>query len=466
MRALASSRELFILGFIVVCFLLFHFDFTGLRYPTPGQNGNVDVPPAHENVVEPGQVVEVVPETKIVHHVPGWTIFERLYVLNGTMLIVTNQPDKVPQRHLLTSTGVKIDNGEEAERARKPTDKDIRVVTVAEAERLFGSHNATAIEGTTFMTSDNKQFLNHYYHFVAELFFGMWRTYASLDPSITRDGVTTLPPPARWSFVHTPTAGWRDYAHMNEWVMRAAFPSTGLEFEEDWADRAAMGRPFVYSRVVIGDRAAASEGPRFGQTQRTASEPFALPGSPHWWATMRANVVEFAGVTPAEDAAALKKGVITYISRQEWGRRMLRPQDHDVLVAELNKLKEQHGYEVNIVSMDKLSREQQMRLAARSTIMMGVHGNGLTALLWMKPTVRSTVMEFFIPEGFAHDYEWTTHALGMAHYGFWGNRYFSKANPQPVNYPDGFQGNEIPIDGALVAKLCHERLSLPLEADA
>ena len=54
---------------------------------------------------------------------------------------------------------------------------------------------------------------------------------------------------------------------------------------------------------------------------------------------------------------------------------------------------------------------------------MGVHGNGLTALLWMRPTPRSTVMEFFYPGGFAHDYEYTTRALGMVHYGFWGDRF-------------------------------------------
>ena len=55
--------------------------------------------------------------------------------------------------------------------------------------------------------------------------------------------------------------------------------------------------------------------------------------------------------------------------------------------------------------------------------MLGVHGNGLTSLLWMKPTPRSTVMEFFFPGGFAHDYEYTTRALGMMHYGFWGDRF-------------------------------------------
>lgn len=35
----------------------------------------------------------------------------------------------------------------------------------------------------------------------------------------------------------------------------------------------------------------------------------------------------------------------------------------------------------------------------------------------------------------------------------------------PVAYPEGFQGNSIPIDGALVAKICHERLILSEEAD-
>ena len=54
--------------------------------------------------------------------------------------------------------------------------------------------------------------------------------------------------------------------------------------------------------------------------------------------------------------------------------------------------------------------------------MMGVHGNGLTSLLWMRPTPRSTVIEFFYPGGFAHDYEYTTRALGMVHYGFWNDR--------------------------------------------
>jgi len=144
---------------------------------------------------------------------------------------------------------------------------------------------------------------------------------------------------------------------------------------------------------------------------------------------------------------------------------MLIPEHHEKLVEELNVLRDSYGYEINVVSMDKLSRMEQLHLAGRTTIMMGVHGNGLTSLVWMKPTARSTVMEFFYPEGFAHDYEWTTRSLGMVHYGFWGNRTFTSPEIPPVNYPEGFQGNEIPIDGTLVARICLERLNLVDEAD-
>ena len=44
-------------------------------------------------------------------------------------------------------------------------------------------------------------------------------------------------------------------------------------------------------------------------------------------------------------------------------------------------------------------------------------------------------------------------------------RYFTRPDVPPVAYPEGFQGNSIPIDGALVAELCHERLTLSEEAD-
>lgn len=102
--------------------------------------------------------------------------------------------------------------------------------------------------------------------------------------------------------------------------------------------------------------------------------------------------------------------------------------------------------QVNIVSMDKLTRDEQIRLSARTTIMMGVHGNGLTHLLWMNgQNPRATVIEFFFPGGFAEDYEFTSRALGIKHYGFWDDQTFTAPDTPQVAYPEGFQGNEIPL---------------------
>jgi len=199
--------------------------------------------------------------------------------------------------------------------------------------------------------------------------------------------------------------------------------------------------------------------------ERYAAPSFGLPGSRNFWEPLRANVVEFAGGSRTSGSGTMDKPVITYVTRQEWGRRMLRPADHETLVRALKKLERDHGYELNIVAMDKLTREEQIRLAGRTTIMMGVHGNGLTSLLWMNPTPRSAVMEFFYPEGFAADYEWTANAIGLTYYGWWGSRRFTSEERPPRNYVEGFQGNDIPIDGEAVAALVQHQLSLNEEAD-
>ncbi|THH08866.1 hypothetical protein EW145_g2425 [Phellinidium pouzarii] len=409
-----------------------------------------------------------VPESTIVAHVPGWTIFDKLYAMNGTLFIVTSFPDIIPERKLLTSSGYEVFNGEEEKRKRLPSDKDIQVISPKEAQRLFGTHEATHFDGVSFFVNDPRQFIAHYYHWTAELIFGIWRTYSSLDPYITANGHTTLPPPKRMMFSHVSGAKWRDYAGMNQWVTRGAFPSLGMEFMEDWEDRAAMQTLFVFDRVVLADRAAASEGDPFKKTWRTASNAFELGGSPNWWAPVRRSVLQFSGL-PAEwivgpDPGTVtenQKLVITYISRQGWGRRMMRPADHDKLVEELYGLRDKYGYEVNVVNMEKLSRVEQFQLAGRTTVMMGVHGNGLTSLVWMRPTSRSTVIEFFTPQGLAFDYEYTTRALGMTHYGVWDNVTFTRPDvPRFPKYPDDFHGIDIPVDGAVVARLVHRHFIL------
>jgi hypothetical protein len=210
---------------------------------------------------------------------------------------------------------------------------------------------------------------------------------------------------------------WRDPTEMNELVLRSSFPEVTMEFRDDWDDRVKMGVPFVFERVVLADRSSAMRAYNYQRYQRTAAVPFALPGSVNWWMTIRNNVVQFAGLDLNDGSSTTATPVITYISRQEWGRRTLIQRDHEKLVQELYRLRNEHGWEVNIVRMEEVSRAEQIRIAVRTTvspcpstdrflvlipdqIMMGVHGNGLTNLIWMRATPRTTVLEFFYPGTF------------------------------------------------------------------
>jgi hypothetical protein len=201
---------------------------------------------------------------------------------------------------------------------------------------------------------------------------GFWRAYSSLSPS----DATALDPPSRLIFPNligsVQESKWRDYSHLNEFVFHAAFPSASVEVGQDWADRISLGVPYVLSRVVLADRSAAMLDPDYDASHRTAASAFKLPGTPFtnghgaFWNPIRNAVVDVASVRSLPRTG--KGAVITYISRQQWGRRMLRSEDHDALVAELYKLRDTYGYEVNIVAMSKLSRIEQIMLASRTTV--------------------------------------------------------------------------------------------------
>jgi len=79
-------------------------------------------------------------------------------------------------------------------------------------------------------------------------------------------------------------------------------------------------------------------------------------------------------------------------------------------------------------------------------------------VLWLAPSRFLTVVEIFFPGGFAHDYEWTTRAMGGKHFGIWNDTYFTHPDTPYVAYPEGFQGTRIPVYGPMVAKMLEDRL--------
>ncbi|EGN99971.1 hypothetical protein SERLA73DRAFT_53149 [Serpula lacrymans var. lacrymans S7.3] len=433
------------------------------------------------------------PHTTIVEHVPGWTVFRDLYMSNGTLFIVTSSPLNFPDIRFMTSTGLRAENTPENIALREPTPDNMQLISPEEAEKRWGKEAATrrvwTVEGNTFLFNDPSQFLGHYYHFCAELLFGAWAfwTGAMTDQS------NPPPPIHRAIFPHSSGAGWRDHPGFNAYFFRAAFPSITVEVDEDWADRVHAssleakyeGRAWHFPLLLLSDRSAAFRGKFCGsENQRTASEAVdgliargRLSHGGLWWHNVRNALWRFAGVdesimdSTSGEFEQQDTVVVTYISRQS-GRRHLIEEDHDGLVIALEELVERKNaersayegterprpWELNIIQAEKLSKDEQVRIAARTTVLLGVHGNGLSHLILMPRTPISTVIEMFFPGGFAHDYEWTTGALGMQHFAVWNDTYYTKGDTPRVAYPEGFQGEQIPVYGPTVAKIVEDRV--------
>jgi hypothetical protein len=95
-----------------------------------------------------------IPPTELVSHAPGWTIFRNLYMADGTLFIVTSNPESFPTIDLMTSTGHPALSTPESIAERRPTDLGMAVITPQEAHRRWGGqskdlNNIFPVEGST-----------------------------------------------------------------------------------------------------------------------------------------------------------------------------------------------------------------------------------------------------------------------------------------------------------------------------
>jgi hypothetical protein len=74
-----------------------------------------------------------------------------MYIFNGTVFLVSNEPEIFPDRKYITSSGINIDNGREMVAARLPTDNDMRIISTSAARKLFGT-GANRVQGVTVGT--------------------------------------------------------------------------------------------------------------------------------------------------------------------------------------------------------------------------------------------------------------------------------------------------------------------------
>ncbi|KAJ3340650.1 hypothetical protein HDU93_006507 [Gonapodya sp. JEL0774] len=393
------------------------------------------------------------PTTKVLAHVPGFTLLRNLYLLESSMYIVledgTPKPIEPLERILSRVGDVKpgvdmVLNGDE-----------IRYINLTYAKTLF-RNTALYVEGSTLLLHDTDQFTSHYFHWWAEVIAGAWRLWNSHLQVYPKDRNQNFP--SRFLLPNVPTDRWHDPANLNGPLTVSVFPWAPVETSKKWETYRHLHIAVLLETAALLDRSSTNKhvfGNMWGKTLGSALD---LPVAPDHWKPLRNRLLltRFGTIPPRP-----KTPVVLYISRQKWGRRSLDVSSHNRLVEGLRMLESEGICTFVEAEMDKLSMEQQIWLAYNATVMLGVHGNGLTHQLWMPPTRKSLVLEIFWPENFAYDFYSTAQTIGHKHYGIWFDEEVDLnelSKTKWPNYGPQFHAVDIPVDGGFVTNLIRQHL--------
>ncbi|KXN82749.1 hypothetical protein AN958_02188 [Leucoagaricus sp. SymC.cos] len=371
----------------------------------------------------------------------GFSVFDNLVMCNGIFYIVTNNQSIFPSKDHIIRPPPPTHRGKFG--SQDPNPEDIQFIIPDELAPLLGD-SAMRFEGFSWINYDVSLFMNHYYHWWGEVILGGWRTYSLIG--LDADGTfhpERLRLPDRMLFPLVEEGKWRDKAGVDGPLMHAAFPRASFDERDHWLDLIKLNLTFVFERALIVNREAAHSHPFGGRwfkmiagTQELKVAEFdpasSSPSHEGFWSPLRkslthnllgylpmfASLTDRAVISPA--SVRSKKPVVTYINRQGTNRR-LTDESHQSLVDALRELEKEGVCEVQIVRFENVPLKEQVRLAARSSIMVAVHGNGLTHQLWMPPSARSAIIEIVYPQAYSFDYEMLARNMGHKHYTVWND---------------------------------------------
>lgn len=127
-------------------------------------------------------------------------------------------------------------------------------------------------------------------------------------------------------------------------------------------------------------------------------------GRSHFWDVARNRIYRHFKTAPSN------RQRIAYINKQHTDIH-LPHWKHESFIASMHRLAAEYDdVEFDDLILSELTPEEQFRRISLATIIVGIHGDGLTHLVWMPP--RSAVIELFLPLTFSRDYQVAAEVLG------------------------------------------------------
>ena len=267
-------------------------------------------------------------------------------------------------------------------------------VPIVQGERatsiLAGIPNAVPGRGLTLVIRD-PIYINHYFHFL-EIFIGLFAFHQEYLRRI---------PAERMIFG---AQNWNNARQnkVQERLIRAIYGGVDLFGIEPF--RYGMPR---FQNVLVIDRNLAITG------INKFLEPL-LPQARRWMPEFRRRVYAATGVTERVVPSETRQLRCAYLQRRP--PRTLSKLGEQRLLA----LLQQRFDVVTEIDFGSFSWRDQVLQAAQTDVVVGVHGNGLSNLLWLPRD--AAVVEIFPPDFHAFDYQVMAELVGLSYFGIEGKR--------------------------------------------
>lgn len=261
------------------------------------------------------------------------------------------------------------------------------------------------LPGTTlaFMEpQDTWHMLEHYFHFCEHL-VAAWNAYKRTGGDTGEDVRNVL-----LLGYEKPRLMWEGKNDINRHLLRALFPNAQV-LTFDLFRQLADGKTLRFDKFIASDR---------GVTTRSQLNKMLGGSIPE---IEPANLHEMSDIVHGHIGTydeAKDKPVVTYIERDP--PRTLTEDTRD----KLKHTVEQQGCTFNPVDFAALDYAHQLQTIRNTDVLIGVHGNGLTHSLFLKPG--SMVIELFPSGCHLLDYRMFADLKGLRYYGMSPDGIYSK----------------------------------------
>lgn len=271
-------------------------------------------------------------------------------------------------------------------------------------------------DGIVLMFSEDLgPFLEWYFHFI-EYIYAMWTLLGEFGLHNARVKYIVFP---YSGFDLSDTNDWpgRPPVFMNKQVLEALWPTARILSEAEFIQtfQALARKPFMLSgnrlvkisSLVVVDRHSTIASGLVTKLNKMNADILNYIRFHHQSLQTRL-LNSLLGDRQVHNTSSAKAKVIL-VDRFGGLRNMAR----SILQILLEALKKRENFDVEVVAFEKLEFREQVKKSAQADIMLGIHGNGLTHSMWLKPG--SLLVEIFPKESFQADYQFMAECGSLKH---------------------------------------------------